>query len=96
MLQCSADGGFFFRRTLWDDRVRVLRVVVALPDGQTALALDLGDIEAGYLETVPGFHKGLQLLIGRCGLRGGQREVRISQFHLDLIVRPVLAQKNDA
>ena len=96
MLQCSADGGFFFRRTLRDDGVRVLRVVITLPDGEAAFSLDLGDVEAGNLEAVPGFHKCLQLLVGRCGLRSRQREVRISKFHLDLIVRPVLAQKNDA
>ena len=96
MPQGGPDGGFFFRRTLWDDRVRVLRVVVALPDGQAAFALDLRDVETGNLEAVPGFYEGLQLLIGRCGLRGGQREVLVGQLHLDLIVRPVLAQKNDA
>ena len=96
MPQGGPYGGFFFRRTLWDDRVRVLRVVVALPDGQTALALDLGDVEARDFEAVPGFYEGLQLLVGRRGLRGSQREVLVGQLHLDLIVRPVLAQKNDA
>ncbi len=95
MLQCGADRSLLFRRTLRDDGVQVLRVVVALPDGQTAFALDLGDVEAGDFEAVPGFYEGLQLLIGGRGLRCRQREVRISQFHLDLIVRPVLAQKND-
>ena len=96
MLQCGADCSLLFRRALRDDGVRILRVVITLPDGEAALALDLGDVEAGNLEAVPGFYEGLQLLIGRCGLRGGQREVRIGQLHLDLIVRPVLAQKNDA
>ena len=93
MLQRGPDGGLFFGRALWDDGVRVLRVVVAFSDGQTAFALDLGDVEAGDFEAVPGFYEGLQLLIGGRGLRCRQREVRISQFHLDLIVRPVLAQK---
>ena len=96
MPQGGPDGDFFFRRALGNDGIRVFRVVVALPDGEAALALDLGDVEAGDFEAVPGFHEGLQLLIGRRGLRSGQREVRISQFHLDLIVRPMLAQKNDA
>ena len=96
MLQCGADRSLLFRRALRDDGVRVLRVVVALPDGEAALALDLGDVETGDFEAVMRFHIGLQLLIGRCGLRSRQREVRISQFHLNLIVRPVLAQKNDA
>ena len=96
MLQRCPDGGLFFRRALWDDGVRVLRVVVALPDGEAALALDLGDVETGDFEAVPGFHKCFQLLIGRCGLRCRQREVLVGQLHLDLIVRPVLAQKNDA
>ena len=95
MLQCGADRSLLFRRALRDDGVRVLRVVVALPDGEAALALDLGDVETGDFEAVTGFHEGLQLLIGCCGLRRRQREVRISQFHLDLIVRPALAQKND-
>ena len=71
-------------------------MVITLPDGQAAFALDLGDVEAGDFEAVPGFYEGLQLLIGRCSLRGRQREVLVGQFHLDLIVRPVLAQKNDA
>ena len=96
MLQCGADRSLLFRRALRDDGVRVLRVVVAFPDGQTALALDLGDVEAGDFEAVPGFHIGFQLLIGRRGLRSRQREVLVGQLHLDLIVRPVLAQKNDA
>ena len=96
MLQCSADGGFFFRRTLRDDGVRVLRVIVTLPDGEAAFALDLRDIEACDLEAVMGFHIGLQLLVGRRGLRCSQREVLVGQLHQDLIVRPVLAQKNDA
>lgn len=96
MLQCGADRSLLFRRALRDDGVRILRVVITLPDGEAALALDLGDVETGDFETVMRFHIGLQLLIGRCGLRGGQREVRIGQLHLDLIVRPVLAQKNDA
>ena len=96
MPQGGPDGGLLFGRTLRDDGIRVFRVVVALPDGEAAFALDLGDVEAGDFEAVPGFHEGLQLLIGRRGLRSGQREVRISQFHLNLIVRPVLAQKNDA
>ena len=95
MLQCGADCSLLFRRALRDDGVRVLRVVVALPDGEAAFALDLGDVEARDLEVVTGFHKGFQLLIGRRGLRGRQREVRIGQLNLDLIVRPVLAQKND-
>ena len=96
MLQRFPDGGFFFRRALRDDGARVLRVVVALPDGEAALALDLGDVEAGDFEAVMRFHIGLQLLIGRCGLRRRQREVLVGQLHQDLIVRPVLAQKNDA
>lgn len=96
MPQGGPDGGLFFRRALGDDGIRILRVVIALPDGEAALALDLGDVEAGDFEAVPGFHKCLQLLVGRCGLRGGQREVLVGQLHLDLIVRPVLAQKNDA
>ena len=95
MPQGGPDGGFFFRRTLRDDGIQVLRVIVTRPDRQAALALDLGDVEARDFEAVPGFYEGLQLLVGRRGLRSGQREVRISQFHLDLIVRPVLAQKND-
>ena len=96
MLQCGADRSLLFRRALRDDGVRILRVVITLPDGEAAFALDLGDVEAGDFEAVPGFYEGLQLLISRRGLRSGQREVRISQFHLNLIVRPVLAQKNDA
>ena len=96
MLQCGADRSLLFRRALRDNGIRVLRVVVALPDGEAAFALDLGDVEAGDFEAVPGFHEGLQLLIGRRGLRSGQREVLVGQLHLDLIVRPVLAQKNDA
>ena len=95
MLQRCPDGGFFFRRALGDDGIRVLRVVVAFPDGEATFALDLGDVETGDFEAVMRFHIGLQLLIGCRGLRSGQREVRISQLHLDLIVRPVLAQKND-
>lgn len=93
MLQRCPDGGFFFRWALWDDGVRVLRVVVAFSDGQAAVSLDLGDVETGDFEAVPGFYEGLQLLIGCCGLRGRQREVLVGQRHLDLIVRPVLAQK---
>ena len=96
MLQRGPDGGFFFGRALRDDGARVLRVVVALPDGEAAFALDLGDVEAGDFEAVPGFHECFQLRIGRRGLRSGQREVLVGQLHLDLIVRPVLAQKNDA
>jgi len=71
------DGGFFFRRALWDNGIGILRVVITLPDGQTALALDLGDIEAGDFEAVPGFYEGLQLLIGGRGLCSGQREVLV-------------------
>lgn len=68
-------------------------MVITLPDGEAAFALDLGDVEAGDFEAVPGFHEGLQLLIGRRGLRSGQREVLVGQLHLDLIVRTALAQK---
>ena len=96
MLQCGADRSLLFRRALRDNGIGILRVVVALPDGQAAFALDLGDAEAGGFEAVPGFYEGLQLLIGGCGLCSGQREVLVGQLHLDLIVRPVLAQKNDA
>ena len=96
MPQGGPDGGLFFGRTLRDDGVRVLRVVVAFSDREAAFALDLGDVKAGDLKAVPGFHEGLQLLVGRCGLRSRQREVLVGQLHLDLIVRPVLAQKNDA
>ena len=96
MLQCGADRSLLFRRALRDDGVRILRVVITLPDGEAALALDLGDVEAGDFEAVPGFYEGLQLLIGGRGLRCRQREVLVGQLHLDLIVRPVLAQKNDA
>ena len=95
VLQGSADRGFFFRRALRNNWIGVLRVVVTLPDGETAFALDLGDIEACDLEAVVGFHIGLQLFVGRCRLRGGQREVLIGQLHLDLIVRSALAQKYD-
>ena len=94
--QGGPDGGLLFGRTLRDDGILVFRVVVALSDGQTALALDLGDVEAGDLEAVTGFHKCFQLLVGCRGLCGGQCKVRIGQLHLDLVVRPVLAQKNDA
>ena len=62
MLQCGADRSLLFRRALRDNGIRVLRVVVALPDGEAAFALDLGDVEAGDFEAVPGFHEGLQLL----------------------------------
>ena len=96
MLQCGADRSLLFRRALRDNGIRVLRVVAALPDGQAAFALDLGDVETGDLEAVMRFHIGLQLFIGRRGLRSCQREVLVGQLHLDLIVRPVLAQKNDA
>ena len=94
--QGGAYSSLLFRRALRDDRIGVLRVVVALPDGETAFALGLGDIEAGDYEAVTGLHEGLQLLIGRRGLRSRQREVLVGQLHHDLIVRPVLAQKNDA
>ena len=80
------DGGFFFRRTLGNDRVRVLRVVVAFSNGQTALALDLGDVEAGDFEAV-GLHDGAVVgLVGFAELWGhgglvvevGQAAVRVS------------------
>ena len=96
MLQCGADRSLLFRRALWDNGIGTLRVVITLPDGEAAFALDLGDVEAGDLEAITGFHKCFQLLIGRRGLCSGQREVLVGQLHLDLIVRPVLAQKNDA
>lgn len=95
MLQCGADRSLLFRRALWDNGIGILRVVITLPDGEAAFALDLGDVEAGDFEAVPGFHEGLQLLIGRRGLCGGQRKVFVGQLHHDLIVRPALAQKND-
>ena len=95
MLQRCPDGGLFFGRALRDDRIGVLRVVVALPDGETALALDLGYIKAGNPEAEVRKDKVFQLLVGRRGLRGGQREVFVGQLHLDLIVRSALAQKND-
>ncbi len=94
--QGGPDGGLLFGRALGDDGIRVLRVVIAFSDGQAALALDLGDIKAGDPESKVRQDKVLELFIGRCGLCGGQRKVRIGQLHLDLIVRPVLAQKNDA
>lgn len=70
-------------------------MVVALADGQTAFAFDLGDIEARDPEAKVRQDKGFELFIGRCGLRGGQCEVLAGQLHHDLIVRSALAQKND-
>ncbi len=71
-------------------------MVVALSNGQAAFALDLRDIETGDPEAEVRKDKVFELFIGCRGLRGGQREVLIGQLHHDLIVRPVLAQKNDA
>ena len=95
VLQGFLDGGLFNWRALRDNRIGIFRMVVTLPDGEAAFAFDLGDIEACDLEAVVGFHIGLQLFIGRRGLRGGQREVLTGQLHHDLIVRSALAQKYD-
>ena len=89
------DGRLFDWRALRDNRIGILRVVVALPDGKAAFAFDLGDIEAGDPEAEMRKNKVFELFIGRRSLRGGQREVLIGQLHHDLIVRSALAQKND-
>lgn len=89
------DGRLFDWRALRDNGIGVLRVVVTLPDGEAAFALDLRDIETGDQEAEVRKDKVFELFIGCRGLRGSQRKVLVGQLHHDLIVRPALAQKND-
>ena len=93
MPQGFPDGSLFDWRALRDNRIGILRVVVTLPDGEAAFALDLRDIETGDPEAEVRKDKVFELFIGCRGLRGGQREVLVGQLHHDLIVRPALAQK---
>ena len=95
MPQGLPDSSLFDWRALRDNRIWILRVVVTFPDGQTAFAFDLGDIEARDPEAKVRQDKGFELFVGRRGLCGGQREVLIGQLHHNLIVRSALAQKND-
>ena len=95
VLQGFLDGGLFNWWALRDNRIGIFRMVVTLPDGEAAFALDLGYIKAGNPEAEVRKDKVFELFIGCCRLCGGQREVLVGQLHHDLIVRSALAQKNN-
>ena len=94
MLQCLHNRRFLLRRTLRHFRIFLLRQIIVLSHIQPALPLDLGNIQAGYLQTILLQHIRLDLVIGRLALRSSQIQLVQIQLHLDMLLGVEFGQKH--
>ena len=94
MLQCLHNRRFLLRRTLRHFSVFFLRQIIVLPHIQPALPFDLGDIQAGHLQTILFQHIRFDLVIGSLALRRCQIQLIQIQLHLDMLLSIEFGQKN--
>lgn len=73
--------------------VFLLRQVIVWPNIQTALPLNLRDIQAGHLQTILLQHILLNLFIGSLALRSSQIQLIQIQLHLYMLLGIKFGQK---